>query len=477
MNKTRAAPGGQGRKRGYGRVFFLVLLLCAGMGGIRAQELIIGSAAEAVEFAVRNSQTWTLRRQNALLNMGAAKMAIQDFLPSFGFSLSESANSAILSGDSRIKSLRFSVSQQIFDAGKTKLVREAGRLAALYGLQEFEGEYRSFLSTIMSLYCQYLLLQEMTRIREDLLVQAGEQLAIFGRETELGLALETDYLEYENSFLEIEQERDQGLRDLAALERRFKAALNLEEGAGLGVTGELSGPEGYFYYEPFFDSLWVLVRDSSTAIKKLSYDVEYGRKQYNYSKRWFLPSVSLEGSVSFSGDSYPLTEPSYSLQFSFSFPGPDFLSTGLSSGGSFDRAGLRQIGNGFSLDLQPLPAYSMTQKQAELNLTESALQLRQAGQELRESLYELVISHDNTLRSAYNTEQRIVLMEKRLSFSRLQLERGEKKRIDYLAELGSLAQAKITLADYLTQAAALERNLEIQTGFPFGGLADACRNH
>ncbi|MDR2375746.1 MAG: TolC family protein [Treponema sp.] len=477
MNKTRPVPGGQSRKTGHGKALLLALMLCAGMGGIRAQELIIGSAAEAVEFAIRNSQTWTLRRQNTLLNMGAAKMGIQDFLPSLGFSLSESANPAILSGDSRIKSLRFSLSQQIFDGGKTKLAWEAGRLAALYGLEEFEGEYRNFLSTVMSLYCQYLLLQEMTRIREDLLVQAGEQLAIVKRETELGLGLETDYLEYENSYLEIEQERDQGLRDLAVLERRFKTALNLEEGAGLGLSGELSGPEAYFYYEPFLDFLWALVRDSSTAIKKLNYEVEYGRKQYNYSKRWFLPSISLEGSVSFSGDSYPLTEPNYSLQLSFDFSGPDFLSTGLSSGSSFDREGPRQLSNGLSLDLQPLPAYSMTQKQAELNMVESALRLRQAEQELRESLYELVISHDNTLRSAYNTEQRIVLMEKRLSFSQLQLERGEKKRIDYLKELSSLAQAKISLADYLTQAAALERNLEIQTGFPFGGLADACRNH
>ncbi|MDR2136338.1 MAG: TolC family protein [Treponema sp.] len=470
---SKAGPVSGGRAG----ALFLALALRIGAGGTGAQELAIGSAAEAAEFAFGNSQTWTLRRQNALLNMGAAKAGIQEFLPAFGFSLSESASPSILSGDSRIKSLRFSVSQQIFDGGKKKLAWEAGRLAALYGMQEFEGEYRSFLSAVMSLYCQYLLLRETGGIREDLLAQAGEQLAILGRETELGLGLETDYLEYENSYLALEQERDQGLRDLAALERRFKAALGLDAEASLAVSGDLPGPDDYFYYEPFFDYLWVLVRDSSVTMKKLRYETEYGRKQYDYSKRWFLPSVGLEGSVSFSGDSYPLTEPAYSLQLSFDFSSLDFLSTGLSSGSSFDRAGPRQISNGLSLNMRPLPAYSAAQKQSELSLAESALRLRQAEQELRESLYELVISHDNTLRSAYSTERRIALMEKRLSFSQLQLERGEKKRIDYLAELSGLAQAKISRADYLTQAAAMERNLEIETGFPLGGLADACRNH
>ncbi|MDR1025625.1 MAG: TolC family protein [Treponema sp.] len=458
------------------KLVVLVLVLCAGTGRIHAQGLTIASAAEAAELASGNSQTWNLRRQNVLLNMGTAKMGIQDFLPSLSFSLSESAGPAILSGDSRTGALRFSLSQQIFDGGRGKLAWEAGRLSALYSRQEFEGEYRNFLSTVMSLYVQYLLLKETGKIRNDLLDQAGVQLAILRREKELGLALETDYLEYESSCLGIEQERDQCLRDLAALERRFKVALNLKEEVPLSITGELSGPQEYFYYEPFLDRLWILVRDSSVALKRLGFETEYGRKQYNYSKRWYLPSIGLQGSVSFSGDSYPLTEPNYSLQLSFDFSGLDFLSGGISGGGSFDRAGTRQLSNGLSLDLRPLPAYSLGQKQAELNLVEAALRQSQGEQELRESLYELVISHDNMLRSAYSTEQRIVLMEKRLSFSRLQLEMGEKKRIDYLTELSSLAQAKIALADYLTQASVLERNLEIQSGFPFGGLADACRN-
>jgi outer membrane protein TolC len=408
--------------------------------------------------------------------MGMARRGIQDFLPSFGFSLSESDSTSLLAGDSRGKSIRFSVSQPVFDGGRKRLAYEAGRLSALYGQQEFEGEYRSFLSGVMSLYYQYLLLQEMEGIRKELRAQAGEQLAILKREMELGLALETDYLEYASSYMEIEQEYDQCLRDLGTMERQLKGVLGLKEELSVKINPAEAEEAGYFYYEPLLDYLWALLRDSSGTLKKLRLELEYSRKERDYGRRWYIPSIGAQGSVSFSGKSYPLTEPSYSLQFTFDFSGLDFLSLNASRGAGFERSGLRQLSNSQSGDLRILPAYPLSRKQGELNLLESALRLSEGERELREALYELVISHDNKLRAAGNIEQRIGLMEKRIGFSRLQLERGEKKRIDYLAELSDLAQARISLSDYLTQAAALERDLEIQTGFPFGGLADACGN-
>ncbi|MDR2747212.1 MAG: TolC family protein [Treponema sp.] len=458
-------------------VFFLCLsALSLSVFPAGAQEITVNSAAEAVEMAVQNSRTWTIGRQKILAGMGMAKMGIQDFLPSFGLSLSESDSISILAGDSRSKTIRLSVSQPVFDGGKKKLAYEAGRLSALYQKEEFEAEYRGFLSTVMSLYYQCLLLDGMAEIRRDLLAQAGEQLAILKKETELGLSLETDYLEYAASYMEIEQELDQGLRDLLSAERQLKAALGLEEGVSIKAGSGTMENQERRYYEPWLDRLWALVRESSGALKKLSLDVEYGRKERDYGKRWYIPAISAQGSVTFSGNSYPLTEPNYSVQFTFDFSGLDFFSLNASRGAGFERSSLRQLSNSHSGELRILPAYPLSRKQGELNLLESTLRLSEGERELREALYELVIAHDNKLRAADNMEQRIALMEKRLRFSRLQLEKGEKKRIDYLSELSGLAQARISLRDYLTQVSALERDLEIQTGFPFGGLSDACRN-
>jgi outer membrane protein TolC len=457
-------------------VFLLFFFNNAIAPAIQAQEITIHSAKEASEFAVQNSRSWTIRRQKALLDMGAAKLGIQDFLPSFSFSFSESDSVSILAGDSRVKSLQVSVSQEIFNGGKKKIAYEAGRISALYAWQEFEGEFKTFLSTVISLYYQCLLMREMEEIREDLLRQAKDQITILKKETELGISLETDYLEYVASYMGIEQERDQGLRDMAAMERQFKTALNLKRETPIRIVPDYPETHEYFYYEPFLDYLWALVRNNSTALKKQQLTMEYNLKQYTYGKRWYLPVIGAQGSVSFNGNSYPLTEPIYSLQFTFDFSSLDFLNFRYSNSSGFEKERLQQLSNGISTDIRPLPAYPITRKQGELNILESTLQREEGERQLRESLYELVISHDNTLRTAHNAEQRIELMERRLAFSLLQLEKGEKSRIDYLSELSDLAQTKISQADYLTQASTLERNLEIQTGFPFGGLINACRN-
>jgi outer membrane protein TolC len=444
---------------------------------VMAEELVFYSAAEAVDFAQHHSPAWTIGRQQALLAMEAAKWGFQDFLPTFGFSLSASDTVPLMAGDSRSKALQFSFSQEIFDGGKKLLAYQAGKISALYGWQEFEAGQRDFSSQVMSLYYQYLLTQEKAAIREELVRQGGEQLSVLKKEVELGITLETDYLEYAASYLEIEQERDQGLRDLSGMERKLRAALNLGQGVPFRVVSPENSEHRYFYYEPYLDYLWVLVRNASVELRKQRLNREYSLKQYNYSRRWYLPVIHAQGSVSFSGNSYPLTEPNYSLQLSFDFSNLDFLSLRVSNSSGYERGRLQQLSNGLSGEIRPLPAYPVTRKQQELSMLESVLRQADMEQQLHEALYELVFSHDNTQRASQNAEQRIVLMEKRLEFSRLQLEKGEKKRIDYLTELNGLAQAKISLAEYLTQADALERSLEIQTGFTFGGLADVCRKH
>jgi outer membrane protein TolC len=329
----------------------------------------------------------------------------------------------------------------------------------------------------MSLYYQYLQLQEKTDIRENLLLQGKDQLSILKKEYELGITLETDYLEYSASYMEIEQERDQAIRDLQSMERQFKSALNINRETALHIISQNPYEYERFFYEPHMEYLWTVLKNTSIELKKQRLSGEYGLKQYEYGRRWYLPVINAQGSVSFTGNHYPLTEPSYSLQLTFDFSQLDFLSMKASNGSGIERNRLQQISNGISGDIRPLPAYPLNQKQGELDLMESILGREAGERELREGLYNMVVSHDNTLRAAGNAEQRIVLMEKRLEFSRLQLEKGEKKRVDYLAELGNLAQTKIALVDYLTQAAAMERNLEIQTNYPFGGLARACKTN
>lgn len=406
--------------------------------------------------------------------MKAAKMGFQDFLPSFSFSLSESDTTSLLAPDSRTKTIQASINQELFDGGKKKLAYDAGRISSLYAYREYESALREFSSGIIFRYYQYLLQSAQAGIREDLVKAAGEQLAIIRLEADLGLALETDYLEYLSSYIDIENERDQGIRDLGKLERTFKAAIDLNQGIGLSIQDDFYKEFDCFYYEEFVDFIWSLVKNASTEIKKQNLAVEYAHKQLVYSRRWYLPVIAAQGSILFSGDSYPLTEPKYSLKLTFSFSDLPLFPVSVNSGAGWDRDRLYNVNNSGSLAARPNPAYGVQRKQADIGLMQNNLQRLQTEKDLWESLYELIISHDNSLRSADTAERSIAVLEKRLEFSRLELGMGEKKRIDYLKELVSLAQTRISLMEYRSQAAALERSLEILAGFPFGGLKGAC---
>jgi outer membrane protein TolC len=382
-----------------------------------------------------------------------------------------------MSGDSRSKNIQASINQKIFDGGKNKLAYETNRLESLYAYQKYQGELNEFRSAIMSQYYSCIIQEETIRIREDLLSAAREQLEIIRLETELGLGLETDYLEYLASFITIEHERDQSLRELKTRERHLKDSIGLDREAELEIQDDIYDSFEYFYYEPCLDLLWQLVRTASVELKKQSLATRLAEKQLAHSRRWYVPSVGLQSSVSFTGVSYPLTEPRYSLKLTFDFSNLNLMPLSVSPGYGFERDRLYQASNNVSTNILPNPAYPAARKLENIAILRNRLGQAETEKELGESLYELVIAHDSSLRSADTARRMIEVLEKRLEFSRLLLEQGRKKRIDFLDELIELSQAKISLREQQIQAAALERSLEILANFPFGGLRHECLGH
>ncbi|MDR1175803.1 MAG: TolC family protein [Treponema sp.] len=439
-----------------------------------AGKVLFRSAEDAADFAARNSSVWILRRQEVLQNMKAAKRDLREFLPGFSFSLNESDSTALMAGDSRSKSIQASVSQKIFDGGKNKLAYDTGRLSSLYAYQEYLGEFRKFRSDIISQYYSCVTQAETIRIREDLARAAAEQLEIIRWETDLGLSLETDYLEYLASCIAIEYERDQSLRDLETRKRRLKDAVGLDREAELEIRDGIPGDFEYFYYEPYLEFLWGLVKTGSVELKKQNLAAQSAQKQLIYSRRWYIPSVGVQGSVSFTGLDYPLTEPRYSLKLSFDFSNLNLMPLGINPGYGFERNRLYQVSNGVSASVSPNPAYPVVRKLEDISVLQSKIQQTETEKELAEGLYDLIIAHDSSLRSADTSRRMIEVLEKRIEFSRLLVEQGREKRIDFLNELIELSRTKIALKEQQIQSVALERSLEILTNFPFGGLRHEC---
>jgi outer membrane protein TolC len=452
-------------------MFCIVLCFFRSLG---AQEIVFNNPDEAVSFAIQNSQVYIIQRQQVLLNLQEAKFGIQDFLPSFNFSISESDSTILLAGDNRLKSFQATISQEVFDGGRRKFAYDINRLSSMYAYQDYESSLMEFSSQIILLYYQYLMQKQMILIKEDLVSVAKSQLDIIEKEVEIGITLETDYLEYLISYIQIENDRDQSRRDLDKLERRLKISLDINYEATLIIYDNFYHEFTYFYFEPYTDFIWAIIKNTNIEIKKQYLALEYARKQLAYSRRWYVPRLSVQGGISFSGDVFPLTEPKYSLSLTIDFSNASLFPLSLSNSYGLERERLNSVGNSASVRLDPQPTYRIQQNLADITLRETSNQFIQTEKEIQESVIELIISHDNSLRMADAIERTIVVMERRLEFSKLEVEQGEKKHIDYLNELITLSQTRISLIEYQTHAASLERSLEILAGFNFGGLQSVC---
>jgi len=457
------------------KILFFVLCVFYSFRMLSAHDVLFSSPNEAVNFAVQNSQIYRLQNQRVLLNLQEAKYGIQDFLPTLSFTLSESDSTTLLAGDTRTKSFQANISMEVFDGGRKKFAYDVNRLSSMYAYHDYESSLMDFRSQIIYLYYQYLMQKQMVVIKNDLASTAKNQLDIIEREVAIGITLETDYLEYLISYIQIENDRDQSMRDMNMLERRFKAAIELSAEANLTIADNYLREFTYFYYEPYTDFIWAIIKNNSTEIKKQNLSLEYARQQLAFSRRWYVPAISVQGGIAFSGESYPLTEPKYSLRIMFDFSNAGLFPLNITNNYGFDRNRLVSVNNSASVRMEPIPTYGVRRKVADINLLENNVQRIQTEKNIFESVYDLIISHDNTMRFADAAERTILVMERRLEFSRREVDQGVKKRIDYLQELITMSQTKIALLEYQTQVASYERSLEILAGFPFGELQNVCK--
>jgi len=456
----------------------IIIALCVAFNFpqiISAHDVFFSTPNEAVNFAVQNSQVHSLQHQRVLLEMRETRLGFQDFLPTFNFTLSESDSTALLAGDTRTRSFQANISQQVFDGGRRKFVYNVNRLSAMYAYLEHESSLMDFRSQIILLYYQYLMQRQMVLIKGELVATARSQLNIIEMEVAIGITLETDYLEYLISFIQIENDYNQSRRDMNMMNRRFKTAIGLSTEANLTIADNFYKEFTYLFFEPYSDFIWTVIRNNSIELKKQNLSLEYARRMLAFSRRWYVPTVSIHGGISFSGDTYPLTEPRYSLRLTIDFLNANLFPLSLSNAYGFDRRRLSSVTNSASAMVEPQPSHRVQQRLADISILENNLQRTQIERNLHEAVYDLIITHDNTLRFVDTAERTIAVMERRLEFSRREVDQGEKKRIDYLQELIALAQTRIALIEYQTQAAFYERSLEILAGFPFGVLRNEIR--
>lgn len=437
-------------------------------------QISFSSPEEAANYALINSPQFNYSRLNTEIAMKISKNAITDFLPNLSFSFSENKNLNYNASDSNSNSFSISLNQFVFDGGKKWLAYEMGKANSFYDYRTYLQSEREFRSQIIAQYFECITQQEMVQIKKDVLDLANNHLNILKTEFDLGMALENDYLEYLIKVKKLQNEYDQNVRQYNTLMRKFKVALNLEPEVELELKNDNQNNETPKYYlEEHIAYLWERFKSVSPDIQKLDMSLYYAKKQYQYSKKQYIPEISFSGTVSFSGDTYPLTQPTYSFKINFAFSNFPLLPTQLSTGtGLNNTLKVNSFKDEISTSISPQINYINSLKQNEIAIKEKKQERKTTIQNYYENLFNTIAQHDDYTDSITIFKETIAIQERRLEISLEQVNSGTLKRLDYLNELIELSTQKIQLVEAQNNLLLSTRSIEIMLNIPFGGLQD-----
>lgn len=439
-------------------------------------QIIIEDSTHAVNIAMQNSSEIILQGISALTNMKISKFNIRDFLPSVNFTFSDNQSISQFSADNTSKSLTLAASQVIFDGGQRSLSYKISNMSNLYAYNEYEQAEKIFTTQILNQYYSVLKNVEIVRIKNDLLNVAKEQLVIVEREFQLGLITETNYLEFYISYLETENDKKVSERELERQIQAFKVLLGLDKNVEISFLESFAIDESYTTLIDYVDFLYERIKLENSELKKQNLEILATQTQLDYKKKWYLPVVNLEASLSFSGKNYPLTQPDYSVKLSFSFENNPIFPLEIKENVGIKNNKVVSTGNSMSSTFLPSTTFVMDEKQQEIFLLQSKLKNQQTRNQLYETLLDSIYEHDDSIYEIEMKTKMIALQKKKIEISNVELTNGSLKRVEYLELLVKLASSEIELLENLVNVGMIERDIEISTNIPFGELIYVCEN-
>lgn len=458
------------------RKFFLCIILIFLPLSIYSQ-VKIENPFDAVNIGLEYATEYQIQKQQSLLGLKNARLSISPFLPQLTFDFGNSDYIKKYSSDTRSKSFQFGVKQLVFNGGKTILNYQMAKISAQQQFSQYELNEKSFCVSIINSYFNYLTILSQLNAQKDLLSNAREEYRIMQSEYRFGLILESDLLEYEIRIMNHEDAVKKTQRQLETSMRSFKYLLGLSPEIDL----EISYTDNFdinndFLLESYSDFLWNLTDQKNLELSQMRQQVTLSKKQLKYQQAIFIPTISFETDFAVSGVHYPLTEPTFSLKFNIAFDNNPFLPLNYSNSLGLDDNRINKVSHSANTTITPPVNYFTNRKLQNLSMVESINNLKLKKQSLSEQLFSTIASHDDCLESIKIINKTLELYEKKLRVGKAEIERGQKKRIDYLKDLEDFAEEKIRLDSAKNELNNSWYQLELLTNIPLGELKDVCRS-
>ena len=160
-------------------------------------QITIKSSDELIAFARSNSQEIILNNEYMLLKLKTTKKSITPFLPQFNLSWQEYDRINYKQNDIRTKTITASITQLLFDNGKTKTEYLYNRQTSFLEYMLYQKTIKEYELNLIEKYYNHQLLSNTLILKEQLLENSLKDLNAIKYKFENGLITKSDLLEYE----------------------------------------------------------------------------------------------------------------------------------------------------------------------------------------------------------------------------------------------------------------------------------------
>lgn len=429
-------------------------------------QIELRNVSDAIKIALANDVEHSLQRQSAEESLRIAKKNIGPFLPVLDFTITDAARAQKDVDDSKNKSIEVGLTQKIFNGGKSLLEWQMQKEQSFYQFLDAQKNYETFQIEIIKSYYNALLLKLKSQLLKKNADNAQVYLILAELEENEGMITKTDYLKTLLEYKKMEFEANAAQDECKNAETALKNLMNLDRGHAL-VLSESECFEAaltdFVALENLTDKSMEYKQSAvqnSLNIKLSRAELNWAKKLRSIQKRIFIPSVSVRGSVAFSGRNYPLTSPTYSVSLVLSFEDNPWINASISRQNAFNKGKLNSLSDTVSGKGMFNSIYFNQLKLSKIELSKKKVGYEKTKKQIEENVIDRIQKIEQVQKSFLLGLENVKIKEQKLLLSKLQLEQGKIKKSDYLEEMNECAKEKIQCLSLLKDRDYLIKELE-----------------
>jgi outer membrane protein TolC len=262
------------------------------------------------------------------------------YLPSLGVSFDRSrtivdgttasASGSIVSTSTDVISneIRVTLNQVIYDGGQRDLDLDLARIDAILTSEDFRLSYNRLRLDIQNTFLEALAAYGKIELNQRSLERARYQLRQTKLEEQVGFTTRVQVLTVAARVREIELRLERARNAYTQAIHRLKRVMNLDFEVGLRLRGDLF--RDFFLEAPgvALDGLVQRARSLRPEYKRSLAAIHRLKKEKDIAENYWIPQFSVGGYVGRRGETFPLREDTWGVNFAVTFPiGPNTTST------------------------------------------------------------------------------------------------------------------------------------------------------